>query len=104
MSDAPETPKIENSQVAQPNVREGSASVVIIDSSKFVPLLVGIAILSGLAVGISFVAYMSSMNMQRITERENRVMEDDLKFIRAFLSARGIEIPANHEEAEEKTK
>ncbi len=33
---------------------------------------------------------------------ETRVMQDDLKFIRAWTSARGQHIPANHEEAEEK--
>lgn len=36
-----------------------------------------------------------------ISEREARIMQDDLKFIRAYLNARGIKIPANHEEAEE---
>lgn len=97
-------PLINNSQLATPEVREGSSSVVIMDSSRFVPLLVGIAILSGVAFGISIVGYMSTLEMARITERETRVMEDDLKFIRAYLNARGIEIPANHEEAEEKTR
>lgn len=36
-----------------------------------------------------------------ISERETRIMQDDLKYIRAYLSARGINIPANHEEAEQ---
>lgn len=104
MSDPFLTPNFKNSPVAAPEVKGGSSSVVIIDSSKFVPLLVGIAILAGVTFGISIVGYMSTLEMARITERETRVMEDDLKFIRAFLNARGIEIPANHEEAEEKQK
>lgn len=37
----------------------------------------------------------------RLMERESRILEDDTKYIRAYLSARGIHIPANHEEAEQ---
>lgn len=95
---------VKNNQVVAPDVKDHSASVVIMDSSKFVPLLVGVAILAGVALGISVVGYESTQNMARLTERETRIMEDDLKFIRSYLSARGIEIPANHEEAEEKQK
>lgn len=43
-----------------------------------------------------------AMDQAALMERETRVMEDDLKFIRSYLSARGINVPANHEEAEEK--
>jgi hypothetical protein len=97
-------PVVKNNQVVAPDVKDHSASVVIMDSSRFVPLLVGIAILAGVAFGISIVGYQSTQEMARITERETRVMEDDLKFIRAYLNARGIEVPANHEEAEENQK
>lgn len=41
---------------------------------------------------------MSDQN--RILEREVRVMQDDFRYIRAYLSARGV--PLNHEEAEGK--
>lgn len=36
-----------------------------------------------------------------ISERETRIMQDDVKYIRAYLSARGIQVPSNHEAAED---
>lgn len=46
----------------------------------------------------------NASDQARIMERETRIMQDDLKYIRAYLSARGIEVPENHEQAEEKRK
>jgi hypothetical protein len=43
-----------------------------------------------------------SMDFARLMERKTAVMENDLNYIRAWTSARGLAIPANHEEAEEK--
>lgn len=37
----------------------------------------------------------------RLAERETRIMQDDLKYIRAYASARGLFIPADHDQAEE---
>lgn len=57
------------------------------------------------AVAVAFLALGRTDNAveeTRKVEREFRIMQDDLKFQRAYLSARGISIPANHEEAEEK--
>jgi hypothetical protein len=35
-----------------------------------------------------------------IAEREARIMQGDVGFMRAYLNARGIEIPGSHEDAE----
>lgn len=56
-------------------------------------------IVSFLALGLVFVA----IERSRMAEREARIMEDDLKFVRAWVNARGYEIPINHEQAEEKS-
>ncbi len=36
----------------------------------------------------------------RLAERETRIMEADFQYVRAWASARGVYLPANHEEAE----
>lgn len=92
---------------ASPRLDNQSASVVQIESGKLMPILVVVSILAAAAlvgVAMSFQANERSeraMDQARLMERESRIMQDDLKYIRAFLSARGIEVPANHEEAEE---
>ncbi len=95
------TPSLRNSPVAMPMVREQSASVIQIESSRLLPALIIIGVLAGIAVAISIMGSISANERARLTERETRIMQDDLKYIRAYLSARGIEVPANHEEAEE---
>jgi hypothetical protein len=35
-----------------------------------------------------------------IAERESRIVQGDVGFMRAYLNARGIEIPGSHEDAE----
>jgi hypothetical protein len=95
------------SQYASPMVREQSASVVQIESGKLLPMLILVSVLamaSIVSVAIAFQANERSeraMDQARLMERETRVMKDDLKYIRAWTSARGLVIPANHEEAEE---
>lgn len=96
---------VDHSQMAHPGGSNAKASLVI-NGNMVVAIVLGIAALIVVAtsVGVSFRADERSeraMDYARIMERETRVMEDDLKFIRAFLSARGIDIPANHEQAEE---
>lgn len=98
------------SQYACPSVREQSASVIQIESGKLMPVLVVVSILAAAAlagVAMSFQANERSeraMDQARLMERESRIMQDDLKYIRAWLSARGFEVPANHEQAEETSK
>lgn len=94
-------------QYACPRTDNQSASVIQIESGKLMPVLVVVSILAAAAlagVAMSFQANERSeraMDQARLMERETRIMQDDLKYIRAFLSARGINVPANHEEAEE---
>lgn len=82
----------------------GTAAVTISGSSIVAAVLcVGMLISTAvafLALGRVEVADERS----RLAERETRIMQDDLKYIRAYLSARGIAVPANHEEAEENPK
>lgn len=67
-------------------------------TNKPMPYIVLAIALSVLSMAVSYVATREA----QLIERETRVMEDDLKYIRAYLSARGIEVPANHEHAEDK--
>lgn len=105
-----------NSQIAMPEVREQSASVIQIEQSKSLMAICCIlAAASVIAVAVSFhalgraeqaVQEANSIREQTIEEGrklriETRILEDDTKYVRAYLSARGIQIPANHEEAEE---
>lgn len=62
----------------------------------------GIAIVLALCGILGLVAGVAGYIKASTAEREARIIEDDTKYIRAYLSARGIHIPANHEEAEEK--
>lgn len=87
-------------QVASPNAvsvspAPHSASVTQIESSKLLPWLMLTCILSAFAVGISVLAVVLS----QISERESRLAQEDLMYLRASLHARGI--PTNHFEEEE---
>lgn len=90
---------------ASPRTDNQSASVVQIEQSKSVIAVICILAASAvLAVGVSFHALgraEEAVEKSRLMERESRILEDDTKYIRAYLSARGIHIPANHEEAEQ---
>lgn len=93
-------------QLASPKVDNQSASVIQIDSAKgLIAIACILAASAVVAMGVAFHALgraENAVDQARIMERETRIMQDDLKYIRAFLSARGIEIPSNHEQAEEK--
>lgn len=71
----------------------GSAVLLLV----FGALCAGALVLSVHAIGKAELAAERS----RIAERETRIMQDDLKYIRAYASARGIFIPADHDQAEE---
>lgn len=43
---------------------------------------------------------LSAFSWAYMAEREARIMQGDVMFIRAYLNARGIEIPGSHEDAE----
>lgn len=101
MSDPFMTPSLKGSQVAMPEVREQSASVIQIESSRLLPAIMIVGALAAAALAISIVGWIAANDKAALTERETRIMQDDLKFIRSYLSARGIHVPANHEEAEE---
>lgn len=78
-----------------------SASVSISGSAIVMAILVVGALI---AVAVSFLALGrvgAAEERARISEREVRIAQDDLKYVRSYLSARGISIPANHEEAEQ---
>ena len=63
-----------------------------------------LAVAAMIAVAVAFRADERSeraMDFARLMERKAAVMENDLNYIRAWTSARGMNIPANHEEAEE---
>jgi hypothetical protein len=100
MSDPFLTPSFRG-PVAMPEVREQSASLIQIESSRLLPAILFVGLLAAAALAISIVGWISANDKAALTERETRVMEDDLKYIRAYLSARGIDVPRNHEEAEE---
>ncbi len=74
-------------------------------SRGIVPLMCVLAAASVTAVGIAFHSLgraEQAVEESRRIRTEARILEDDTKYIRAYLSARGMPIPANHEEAEEK--
>lgn len=49
---------------------------------------------------IAMVMGLTAFSWAYIAEREARIMQGDVGFIRAYLNARGIEIPGSHEDAE----
>lgn len=113
--DNPYRDYVQNSLIASPRTDRQSASVVQIESNKLIPLvlvLVVVAVVFGVyasekaerAMDAARAMDASVAERQRLTERETRIMQDDLKYVRSYLSARGINIPANHEEAEENSK
>lgn len=104
MSDADIDPMLR--QWMSPTVREQSGSVINIENAKgLIAVACILAAASVVAMGVAFHALGRAENatdQARLMERETRIMQDDLKYIRSYLSARGIKVPANHEEAEEK--
>lgn len=104
---APAVPQANTQTRTTDDHRVGSPSAtggnVTISGSTIISAMMAFASLT--AIAISFLALGktdSAIEESRKVEREFRIMQDDLKFQRAYLSARGINVPANHEEAEEK--
>lgn len=73
---------------ASPLVSERSASVVQIDSSKLVPLVIVLALLAGVGIGMS----MLSMHESSKAEREARVMQERWNDLKVELAKRGIPV------------
>jgi len=98
----PSQDNIDKSQTAQPGGSNAKASAHI-DGNIIIGIvaILVVAIAIGIAVRAEGKADLAVEEARKM-ERETRIMQDDLKFIRSYLSAKGIDIPANHEEAEEK--
>lgn len=85
------------------NSPSGTGGSVTISGSVIVACVLCVGMLIATAVAFMALGRVAvAEERARLSERETRVMQDDLKFVRAWLSARGYEIPINHEEAEEK--
>ena len=69
-----------------PEVGAHGASVVQIESTKLLPILVLLALLCGLSIGLSVFAYSASRNADREARMlEYYLLELDAKFIHAGL-------------------
>ncbi len=70
-----------------------SNSVVIVrnDTMSIAALIVGAL---GMIIGLS------AFSWAYMAERESRIMQGDVTFIRAYLNARGIKVPASHDDAD----
>lgn len=93
-------------QWVSPNVREQSGSVITIENTKgLIAVACILAASAVVAMGIAFHALgraQNAVDTARIMERNTKLMQADLQYIRAYLSARGIHVPQDHDEAEEK--
>lgn len=70
-----------------------STSVLIVrnDTMTIAALILGAL---GMIIGLS------AFSWAYMAERESRIMQGDVTFIRSYLNARGIEVPGSHEDAE----
>lgn len=70
-----------------------SQSVVIVrnDTMAVAAMILGAL---GMIIGLS------AFSWAYMAEREARIMQGDWTYVRAYLSARGIEVPSSHEDAE----
>lgn len=74
------------SYYASPTVGQHGASVVQIESSKLMPLLIVLAILCGLSIGLAVFSYSASRDADREARMlEYYLLELDAKFINAGL-------------------
>jgi hypothetical protein len=71
---------------ASPRVSGQSASVVQIESSKLVPLVIVLAILSGVAIGLTSFAFTAAGN----AEREARMLQYYVMELDGKLMAAGV--------------
>lgn len=73
---------------ASPHVGTQAASVVNIESSKILPLMIFLAILCGLSIGLSVFSFSASRESERETRMlEYYLLELDAKFINAGLKS-----------------
>jgi hypothetical protein len=71
---------------ASPTVTDRSASVVMIDSAKLVPLIIVLAIISGTAIGLTAFGFWASRQSTVETRMlEYYVVENDGKLVRAGI-------------------
>lgn len=78
------------------------SSSLTISGSVIVMCILAVAAL--ISTAVSFLALgrvIVSEERAKLAERETRIALDDLKYVRAWLAARGHNIPISHEEAEE---
>lgn len=73
---------------ASPRTDNQSASVVQIESSKLMPLLTILALLTGISIGLSILAASES----RKAEREARVLQERWNDLKVELTRRGIPV------------
>lgn len=77
---------MESSITASPSVGTQGASVIQIESTKFLPILVILSIMSGLSIGLAIFSFSASRNSERETRMlEYYLLELDAKFINAGL-------------------
>ena len=71
---------------ASPNVGTQAASVVQIESTKFLPLLVMLSLLAGISIALAVFSFAESRTVERETRMlEYYLLELDAKFINAGL-------------------
>lgn len=59
-----------------------------------------LAIAAFVVGALGMIIGLSAFSWAYMAEREARIMQGDVMFIRAYLNARGIEVPGSHEDAE----
>lgn len=74
--------------VASPRTDNHSASVVQIESGRLVPLVIVLALLSGVGIGISILSIRESAK----AEREARILQERWDDLKVELVRRGIPI------------
>lgn len=74
--------------VASPRTDNQSASIVYHESSRLVPLVIVLALLSGIGIGMS----VASMRESAKAEREARVMQERWNDLKVELVRRGIPV------------
>lgn len=80
--------------------RAEGASVIQVESSKLVPLIVVLAVISGIAAGLAVFAFYESTN----AERESRMLQYYVLEMDAKLIAHGIKKPEESVASKEKRK
>ena len=83
-----------STQTRSHEVRNNSPSQVVYVRNE--TLSVAALIIAGIAMIIG----LSAFSWAYMAERESRIMQGDVGFMRAYLNARGIDIPGSHEDAE----